>query len=239
MTDLEHNIIKISTNIAQLMQYWLSENNYDINSVIKKYYAIIISYVIWYNLKKQGVGFIDKIDQKITQHKGNEPYNFETFCKDYFNIQNPLNLLDLSLAYFQENDFQSNSFIEQNFELVLLYEVFSRIENLYGDNSSEKFKFLVQHLLNYMHHGVFDLSVDEFSKEDVLLFVSNKNAVANFLRHITNDGHIVTLDEVKDIESFFRDGNNEQYKAYMDKFKQVFYKQFDIKKQKFIQNNSK
>jgi len=49
MTDLEHNIIKISTNISQLMQYWLNENNYSVTSVTKKYYAIIIYYVIWYN----------------------------------------------------------------------------------------------------------------------------------------------------------------------------------------------
>lgn len=236
MTDLEHNIIKISTNISQLMQYWLNENNYSVTSVTKKYYAIIISYVIWYNLQKQGVGFIDKIVQKIEQHKENE-HNFETFCKDYFNIQNPLNLLDLSLAYFQENNFDSKSFIEQNFEIILLNEIFPRIENLYGDNSPEKFKFLVQHLFNYMHHAVFDVTVDEFSKEEVLLFVSNKQAVSSFLKHITHDGHIVTLDEVKDIESFFRDGNNEEYKKYMDIFKKVFYKQFDMKKQKIIQNS--
>lgn len=237
MTDLEHNIIKISTNISQLMYYWLNENNYSVTSVTKKYYAIIISYVIWYNLKKQGVSFIDKIDQKIEQHKGNEPYNFEIFCKDYFNIQNPLNLLDLSLAYFQENNFESKNFIEQNFEIVLLNEVFLRIENLYGENSYEKMKFLVQHLFNYMHHAVFDVTVDEFSKEEVLLFVSNKQAVSNFLKHITHDGHIVTLDEVKGIESFFRDGSNEQYKEYMDIFKTVFYKQFDMEKQKIIQNS--
>lgn len=35
MTDLEHNIIKISTNISQLMQYWLNENNYSVTSVTK------------------------------------------------------------------------------------------------------------------------------------------------------------------------------------------------------------
>lgn len=79
--------------------------------------------------------------------------------------------------------------------------------------------------------------IDDFSKEEVLLFVSNKQAVSSFLKHITHDVHIVTLDEVKDIESFFRDGSNEQYKEYMDIFKKVFYKQFDMKKQKIIQNS--
>ena len=66
--------------------------------------------------KTRRLAFIDKIDQKIEQHKGSEPYNFETFCKDYFNIQNPLNLLDLSLAYFQENNFVIQKFyLNKNF----------------------------------------------------------------------------------------------------------------------------